>query len=516
MTTSEVRVTTSVRPGLALVALALAVVVVGLDTTILNVALPTISSDLVADTSRLQWIVDAYLLAVVAVMLPAGRLGDRFGRRRILLCGLAVFLVGTVASAISVNSAELVVGRAIQGTGAAVIVPLALALVVTLFPPEGRARAIALLTAAVAVGLPLGPIVAGALLQHFSWSSIFWINVPLALSAAVGCMLWVPESRAMRSGGFDVVGIILSAGALVPLIYGVVGAPQSGWSSWRTLSLVAIGLALGSAFVLWQRRAPNALVDLRLFTISQFSWSCAAVMSASGVLLAVLFVVPQYLQGVRHYGELGVGLHTLPLMLGLLVAGSTSTRLQKRLGTRGAMSVSFCMLCFGLVTCAAVSAGTPYALLATGLFVAGAGIGAIIAQAMETATSAVADETVGSASAIINTVRQLGGVLSVAAMGSLLSAIYGHGVASAITQLPAGFQHSAAGSLSLTIAATARAGAVGAEVRTTAVAAFGSAMRWTFLSCAAASAIVGCSRQLSPGKMNQYWPGGARSDQKGV
>ena len=482
---------TPVRSGPALACLSLAVIVVGLDTTVLNVALPTISLDLGADTSRLQWIVDAYLLAVVAVMLPGGMLGDRFGRRRVLLGGLAVFLVGSIWSAMSGSSTELIAARAVQGLGAAAIVPLALALVVTTCPPEGRARGMGILTAAVAAGLPLGPIIGGVLLQHFGWSSVFWINVPLVAVAAVGCVLTVPESSDAGHVHLDALGILLSTTASVALVYGMVNAPNAGWTSPRTLAVVSGALLLTVAFVVRQRQARHPLVDPEIFRQPRFTWACVAVMGATGVLLGVLFVVPQYLYGVRGDDELGVGLRIVPMMLGLLVAGSASSRLQERWGPRVLISGAFGVLCVGLLVCAAVGPDTPYFVLGGGLVVVGAGIGAVVAPAMEVATSAAGEERAGSASSVINTLRQLGGAIAVAALGSLLSALYADKMAESITRLPAPLQEAAASSLAGANAVADRAGAAGVDVRAAAAGAFSTSMMWVLVACALTSAVCG-------------------------
>jgi EmrB/QacA subfamily drug resistance transporter len=466
-------------------------VVVGLDTTVLNVALPTISSDLGADTSRLQWLVDAYLLAVVAVMLPGGLLGDRFGRKRVLLGGLAVFLVGSTWSALSGNSLELMAARAVQGLGAAVIVPLALALAVTTFPPADRARAIGIITAVVAAGLPLGPIVAGALLSHFGWSSVFWINIPLVAVAATGCALFVPESTSPHSVHLDALGVVLSTAGLIALVYGVVRAPDVGWSAPQTPILLSAALLLALAFLMWQHRARHPLVDPGLFRQARFAWGCLAVIGSSGVLLGVLFVLPQYLQGVRGDGAFGVGLRTMPMMLGLLVAGSASSRLQQRWGPRIVISGAFGILCGGLLVCATAGPNTSYAVLGGGLAVVGAGIGAVVAPAMDMATDSAGEAHVGSASAVINTVRQLGGAIAVAALGSLLSAVYTEGVKPAVTDLPAPLQETAMGSIAGANAAADVTGSTGLAVRNAAAGAFSTSMMWVLISCALAAAVCG-------------------------
>lgn len=480
-----------VRSGPALVALSLAVVVVGLDTTILNVALPTISASLGADTSQLQWIVDAYLLAVVAVMLPGGLIGDRFGRRRVLLVGLAVFLAGSVWAALSTSIGQLMAARAVQGLGAAVIVPLALALVATTFPPQGRARAMGILTAAVAAGLPLGPILGGVLLQHFTWSSVFWINVPLVTLAAFGCWRAVPESTSPHPVHLDAAGAALSTAALVALVYALVNAPAAGWLSVQTLVLLFLAAALVALFLVRLRRARHPLVDVGLFRDPRFTLGCVAVMGATGVLLAVLFVIPQYLQGVRGFDHLRVGLATLPMMLGLLIAGAASSRLQQRWGARVLITAAFAALAAGLVTCAAVGPTTSYVVLGAGLAVVGAGIGAAVAPAMDVAMSAAGDDHAGSASAVINTLRQLAGAIAVAVLGSVLSAVYAHAMAPAVTGLPAPLAGAATGSLAGAGTAADSLGAAGSQLRVASATAFATSMSWVLAASALGAAACG-------------------------
>src|SRR5215469_12130982 len=276
----------------------LSVLVVSLDLTILNIALPAISAALHAGTGDLQWIVDAYSLAFAGIMLPAGVLGDRFGRRRLLLGGLAVFLVASAWCALSVSPGELIAARAVLGLGAGIVFPLSLAVVSAAFGDNERPRAIGILTAAVAVGLPLGPVLGGLLLQHFAWNSVFWINVPAAgLPLAAGAVL-VPESRNPAAPPLHVPGALLSAGAVTCLVGGVISGPERGWTTPGTWMPLAGSAVLLSGFAVSERHAAHRLIDPALLRDRRFTWGTAATVAVSVALFGILFTLPQYLQSV--------------------------------------------------------------------------------------------------------------------------------------------------------------------------------------------------------------------------
>ena len=279
-----------------LAVLCLAVLVVGLDITVLDVALPTIAASLHASTAELQWIVDAYVLAFAGAMLPAGLLGDRWGRRRVLLAGMAILGAASAWSALAGSVGELIAARAAMGLGAAAIMPLAIAYVPATFEAGERPQAIALITVAVAIGLPLGPIVGGALLSSLAWSSVFWVNVPLIAVALIAGMLLLADSRPAVPRRADVAGTALAAASIVALVFALVHAPERGWLSAPTLGLLAAAGALGAALVAWKRRAPAPLAAPELLANPCFVWGTVAGVAISFALYGVLFVVPQFLQ----------------------------------------------------------------------------------------------------------------------------------------------------------------------------------------------------------------------------
>src|ERR1700678_3641735 len=303
----------------------LSVVVVNLDLTILNIALPDISAALRADTGDLQWLVDAYSLVFAGVMLPAGMTGDRLGRKRLLLAGLAVFLAASLCCALSASAGELIAARALMGLGAGIVFPLSLAVVTAAFGDDDRPVDIGILSAAVALALPLGPVLGGLLLQHFSWHSVFWINVPAAcLALAAGAVL-MPESRNPAAPPLDVLGALLSPAAVTCLVWGVINGQEQGWSAVPAWGLLAGAAVLLAAFLARERRSVNPVIDPGLFRDRRFTWGTAATVAVSVALYAILFAFPQYLQSVLGDGPASAGLRLLPMMGGLLVAGGAAS-----------------------------------------------------------------------------------------------------------------------------------------------------------------------------------------------
>ena len=345
----------------------LSVIVISLDLTVLNIALPAISAALHASTGDLQWIVDAYSLAFASVMLPAGVVGDRLGRKRLLLAGLAVFLAASVGCALSVSAGELIAARALMGLGAAIVFPLSLAVVSAAFGDDERPKAIGILTAAVAAGLPLGPVLGGLLLQHFAWNSVFWINVPAAgLTLAAGAVL-VPESRNPEAPPLHVPGALLSAGSVTCLVGGVISGPERGWAAPGTWLPLAASAVLLAGFALSERRAAHRLIDPALLRDRRFTWGTAATVAVSVALFGILFTVPQYLQSVAGDDPVSAGLRLLPMMAGLLVAGGAAGLVTRIAGTRLTVAAGLALLTAGLVVLSQVRSGGGYAVVAAGL-----------------------------------------------------------------------------------------------------------------------------------------------------
>ena len=499
----------------------LSVVVVGLDLTVLNIALPEISAALHASTGDLQWIVDAYSLTFAGVMLSAGVLGDRVGRRRLLLAGLAVFLAASVWCALSVSAGELIAARAVMGLGAGIVFPLALAVVAAAFGDAERPKAIGILTAAIAASLPLGPVLGGLLLQHFSWNSVFWLNVPAVCLTLVAGAVRVPESRNPAALPLDVPGALLSAGAVTCLVWGVINGPERGWTAPSAWMLLAGSAVLLAAFAVREHRAAHPLVDPAMFGDRRFSWGTAATVAVSVALFGIMFVVPQYLQSVLGDDPINAGLRLLPMMAGLLVAGGAASLVARAAGTRLTVAAGLALLTAGLAVLSQVQLATGYAAVAAGLALCGLGIGVSIAVAMDAVMGAAGGDEAGAGAAVNSTLRQVGGAVAVAVLGSVLAASYTRGIQPALATLPAG--DAAVGRASITQAAqlASHLSSGGSALRAAAGTAFLHGMSIVMLSCAAVTvlaalaslrylpgrAIPGASRQPSPAASP---PAGAR------
>ncbi|HEU0163668.1 MAG TPA: DHA2 family efflux MFS transporter permease subunit [Thermomicrobiales bacterium] len=405
-------------------ALALAMLVVGLDATVLNVALPTIAGDLHASTSQLQWVASAYVLALAGAILPAGVLGDRFGRKKLMLVGLGISLLGSIGGALTDSIGPLIAWRTVMGIGAAIITPIVMAMVPLLFNDEDRPKAVGVMTASISLGLPLGPIVGGYLLNHYHWSSIFWINVPFVLLALVAVTLLVQESRDPSAPALDYLGAVLSAAGIVTMVYGFVEAPDKGWVSFQGLGFIVIGLALIAAMIVWQTRTASPLIDLSLFRNTRFVGGIVAMILLTFVLYGLLFTLPSYLQAVRGNDAFGTGLRLLPMMVGLLIAGGGSKRLLTRVGAGTGVAAGTIIVAATMGALSFLTVDTSMWWIGIALAVFGLGLGMAMTSAMDAVLGALPREKAGSGSGVLNTMRQVSGALGVAVLGSILSSVY--------------------------------------------------------------------------------------------
>jgi EmrB/QacA subfamily drug resistance transporter len=479
----------------------LSVVAVGLDLTILNIALPAISAALHASTGDLQWIVDAYSLALAGVMLSAGLIGDRLGRKRLLLAGLAVFLAASVWCALSVSAGELIAARAVMGLGAGIVFPLSLAAVPAEFGDAERPKAIGILTAAVAAGLPLGPILGGVLLQHFSWHSVFWINVPtVCVTLAAGAAL-LHESRNPGAPPLDAPGVLLSAGAVTCLVWGIIDGPEHGWAAPVTWGLLAGSAVLLAVFALRERRAAHPLLDWGLFGDPRFTWGTVATIGVSVALFGVMFTLPQYLQSVAGEDPISAGLRLLPLMGGLLVTGGAAGPVARAAGTRLTVAAGLALLTAGLAVLSRVGPDSGYGVVAAGLALCGLGIGASIAAAMDAVMAAAGGDEAGAGASVNSTLRQVGGAIAVAVLGSVLSASYARALGPALAALPAREAATARASITQAAQLASRLPSGGPALRAAAGTAFVHGTSIVMLICAAVTALAAlASLRYLPGR----------------
>jgi MFS transporter, DHA2 family, multidrug resistance protein len=425
----------------ALGALALSVLVVGLDLTVLNLALPTLGTDLHASTSDLQWFVDAYSLVLAAALLPAGLLGDRLGRKRALVPALVLFGLASLACAYSHSSGELVAARAVLGLGAAVILPLSLAVIPVLFTPAERQKAIAVVMSAVFIGYPLGPILGGWLLDNFWWGSVFLINVPVIALALIAVALLMPESRSEQRPRLDVAGVVISSAGLVALVYGFIKAGENGWGDVTALATMIGGAAVLAAFYLWERgvaRRPGGqpLVQLSLFESAGFTWGTLLSTLVSFALFGILFAMPLYFRDVRGLDSLGAGVRLLPMIGGMVVGMITGTRLQTPpktpdgtpgtplVGVKVLVTVGFVVMAAALAVGASTTIHSGTGFGAAWFAVAGAGLGLAMPSAMNAAIGTLSAERSGAGSAVITAFRQVGATLGAAILGTVLSSAY--------------------------------------------------------------------------------------------
>ncbi len=410
---------------LALAALSVAMLTIGLDTTVLVVALPTMAVDLNANTAALQWFTTAYTLALAGFMLPAGALGDRYGRKRFLLGALALFGAASLWCALATSSGQLIAARAVLGIASAAMMPLSMSVLPAMFPrQEERQRALTVWVTSTAIGLPLGPIVGGWLLQHYWWGSVFLINLPLVIIGLIAVASLVPESRSDNRFRIDLLGVVLSAGGMLALTYGFIRFGERDWGDGIAWASVAAGVVVLGAFVLWQRRIRHPLVDLDLFAAHGFRWGTGYSILVQFAMFGMFFTVPQYFQAVLGADSLGSGLRLLPLIGGLVVGTRVADKLLSRVGLRVVLTTGFTVLAAGLALGALTSADSGYGYTAAWITVLGAGMGFVMPAAMGMAMGELTPERSGSGSALIQALRQAGGTIGVAVLGTVLANQY--------------------------------------------------------------------------------------------
>lgn len=417
--------TRATSPWLVLAVLCAAVVLINLSTTIMNTALPTLVRDLDASTRELLWIVDAFNLAFAALVLAAGSLSDRFGRRRALVLGLAIFAVASAAGAWSGSPGALVAWRAVMGVGAAIIFPTTLSIIANVFPERRRrATAIGLWGASTGVAVALGPIAGGALLERFWWGAAQLATAPVAVATLVLALLLVPESRDPAAPRLDRPGLMLSALALGAFVFGIIEAPERGWLSTATLAVLGLAALLVGLFVAWERRVDQPMLDVRLFANPRFSAASASVTLAFFALFGFIFLITLYFQFLRGYSPLETGIRLLPVALSVAVANLVGVRLGVRLGAKVIVAAGLLLLAGAYLWIAGVDAATPYGEIAGQMVLLGAGMGLTGAPATEAIMGAVPAAKAGVGSAVNDATREVGGTLGVAVIGSVFLSLY--------------------------------------------------------------------------------------------
>ncbi|MEU9151013.1 MFS transporter [Streptomyces sp. NPDC048417] len=470
----------------ALGALVASMLVLGFDTTILNVALPTMAGELGATTSQQQWMADAYVVVFASLMLPAGLLGDRFGRRRMLVTGLVIFLAGSLVGSLADDVNWVIAARTVMGVGAALVMPLAMSVLPSLFGPKERTRAVGIVSAASALGLPLGPIIGGFLLNHFWWGSVFLINVPMAAIGIAACVFLLPETSDPASPRVDVRSTALTVTGLGALIYAIIEAPDRGWGDPLVVALLAASVVLITGLVLRERRVERPMLDMTLLAHRGFLLNTLAATLVMFVLSGLLFVLPPYLQAVLGNDAFGTGLRLLPMMGGLLVAARGAEAMVTRFGSRAVIATGLVVLAFAAILGSRTSVDSGYGYTALWLSIAGLGFGFSVVPSMDGALAALPTDRAGSGSGLLMTTRQVGGAIGIALLGSLLASTFRDRLD--VTGLPAPLGHTAGESVVAAHLVAQKAGS--APLAASANAAYVHGMGLVLLVCGVAALVT--------------------------
>jgi EmrB/QacA subfamily drug resistance transporter len=416
-------VKTTRSPWWTLGAMCFALFMIMLDNTIVNVALPSIQRALHTTPASLQWTIDAYVLTFAVLILLGGKLGDRFGRKRMFLVGLTIFTLASAACAQATTDTQLVAFRAIQGSGAALLNPLSLSIIVAAFPRKQLPTAIGIWAGVSGLGLSAGPLVGGFLVERVDWSAVFWVNVPIGAIAAAVTLWAVSESRDEQQRHLDVTGTALVTGGLFALVYGLIGTNSNGWTSPLTLGLLAAAAVLLAAFLEWERRARDPMVPLAFFLRRSFATSTVVIVLVGFAYIGVLYLIVLYFQNVQGYSPLEAGVRTLPLTLTQAVVAINAGRLNKWLGPRIQMTTGMLLLASGLFGLAQLHVATPYDRIWPFQMLLGLGLGLAMPAVTATAMAAVERHQAGIASGVINAGRQVGGALGIAVLGTVAAAL---------------------------------------------------------------------------------------------
>ncbi len=495
------------RRWIVLAVLIVSLVAIVLDNTVLNIALKTISEPRVglgASQSQLEWAINSYTLVFAGLLFTFGVIGDRIGRRRMLMTGMALFGLSSLLSAYAQTPTELIWARAAMGLGGAAVMPQTLSIITNIFDPRERPKAIGIWASAVGAAIAVGPVAGGLLLDHFWWGSVFLINVPLTAFGVIAIVALVPESRSPNPGRVDYLGVLLSIAGLVLLVYGIItGGDVGSWLSVRVLGPIAAGVALIAVFAVHETRTDHPSLDVRLFANPRLSSAAAAIGLTFFAMAGVYFFMSFYLQNVRGYSPLHAGLLTTPVAVGQLISSSQSARLGHRFGPKVVATAGLLVVTVALVGYHSLTLATPIAVLEVIFFLQGAGMGIVMPTATESVMSVVPRERGGAGSAITNTSRQVAVALGVAVLGSVLAQAYRSGLAGHLAFLAPAARTAASSSIAATQAAAGYAGHAAPALLAAAGQSFVRAMHVTTL-VSAVIALIGAA-------MTAVWTPGRRA-----
>jgi MFS transporter, DHA2 family, multidrug resistance protein len=428
----------SARRWFLLAIMCLSLVLVVMSVSGLNTALPTMQRELGASASDLQWIVDAYAVVFAGLLLTAGAIGDRFGRRRALLAGLVVFGIAALAGGLASDASQVIASRALMGIGAAFIMPATLSIITSIFPPHERPRAIAIWAGFAGAGASIGPIVTGGLLEGYWWGSTLLVNVPIVAAIVGAVWAFAPDSRDDTRTPLDPVGALLSLVGLSSLIFGIIQGPEDGWTSGLVVASFLVSAVTLALFVLWERRTDHPMLPLTLFRDRRFSVGSGVITVAFFVMFGFFFLMTQYLQFARDYSPLEAGLAGLPLALTFVMFSPRSAALAERYGAAQVMAFGLAVVAVGFAVLSTLSPDTPYLVVAGAFALLGAGMSITVAPATSEIMTSVPLSKAGVGSAVNDTTRELGGAVGIALMGSIANTAYRSGIDLDGLQLPAG------------------------------------------------------------------------------
>jgi len=467
--------------------MSLSILMVFLDNTVVNTALPAISRELEASTSTLQWVVDSYALILAGLLLLGGAIGDRFGRRRWMLAGMSVFGLAAVGAALSPNTEVLIAFRALQGLGAALVMPATLSILTDVFPREERAMAIGIWTGVGALGIGLGPAFGGYLVDNVGWASVFWMHIPFVLASLAGTLAIVPESRDQRTRSLDIPGGVLATAGLLALVYAIIRGSEAGWTSAEILTSFTVAVGALVAFAVTELRSASPMLPLQFFRQRDFTASVVIIGMMMFAMFVSFFFLTQYFQLVQGRTALSAGLLILPTSAAMMVGAPISGVLVKRVGPRALISASMLLMTTGILmlTQVEVDTSTGYVIAALATFGLAAGLG--MAPLTDTVMAAVPVDDAGIGSAVNDVTRELGGALGIALIGSLVNGWYRGNIDATLTgQVPAAVVETAREGIGVaTLAASQLPAEVATTLTTTANLAFVDAMTNGFFVSAA-------------------------------
>ncbi|MFN8017329.1 MAG: DHA2 family efflux MFS transporter permease subunit [Acidimicrobiales bacterium] len=455
---------------LAVLCTSLMIVIIG--NTALNVAIPTLSRDLEASTSQLQWMVDAYSLIFAGLLFTAGTIGDRFGRKGTLQAGLVVFLVGTLLASTADGSTTVIIARAIMGVGAAFVMPSTLSILTNVFPAAERPKAIAVWAGISGAGAAIGPVTSGFLLEHFYWGSVFLVNVPMILIALFAGYFLVPKSRDPEEQPLDFIGAGLSIAALVSLVYGIIEGPHHGWLSPASLACFGFSALALVAFILWERTTQYPMLDLRLFKDRRFSVASGGMTLTFFAMFGTFFLVSQYFQLVLGYSPFQAGLLQLPMAIVMMIVAPQVPRFVARFGAHRVVPFGLGLIALGMVSFSQVTTDSPIWFLYCAIIPLAAGMASTMTPLTTLIMSSVPLGKAGVGSAMNDTTRELGGALGVAVLGSLVTSQYTSSLAPALAGAPKQVADVASSGLGGALVVAGKMGAAGDPIAAAARSAF--------------------------------------------